>query len=196
MGSLEIIIGPMFSGKTELLIEKCKELYPDKNVHSLAINYHKDTRYGDNTIVSHSGFWIPSTNLDSLSELLKYPFCNDIKKYTHIFINEAQFFSDLKKVVVKLVEEYNKHVVICGLDSDYKREKFGDIWELIPHADTIVKLKGKCQKCNNDSIFTHRITNETEQEVIGVTNYIPLCRGCYNSANLYLGEDMEFHKIQ
>lgn len=195
MGSLEIIIGPMFSGKTELLIQKCKELYSDKNVHSFAINYDKDTRYGSNIIASHSGFWIPSTNLKSLSELFKYPLCNDIKKYTHFFINEAQFFSDLKSVVVKLVEEYNKHVIICGLDSDYKREKFGDIWELIPHADSIVKLKGKCQNCTNDSIFTHRITNETTQEVIGVTNYIPLCRRCYNTANTFQEETVQFHKI-
>ena len=55
------------------------------------------------------------------------------------------------------------------------------MWDLIPYSDYIVKLKGKCNDCNNPSLFTFRITNEKEQEVIGVENYIPLCRKCYNS---------------
>ena len=78
-------------------------------------------------------------------------------------------------------EEYNKNVVICGLDSDFKREKFGDMWDLIPYSDCLVKLKGTCNDCSMPSLFTFRITNEKGQEVIGVENYIPLCRKCYNS---------------
>ena len=70
MGSLEIIMGPMFSGKTELLIEKFKEEWPYQsyiycanNNYKLAINYFKDTRYGSNVIASHSAQPISSTNL-------------------------------------------------------------------------------------------------------------------------------------
>jgi thymidine kinase len=189
MGSLEIIMGPMFSGKTEMLIEiynkefNCiktlSEIFQD-NQKIIAFNYYKDTRYGDNIISSHNGKKIPSINIQTLSEI----FQNDkFEKLTHIFINEAQFFPDLKITIIKLVEQYNKHVVICGLDSDFKREKFGQIWELIPYADKLTKLYGKCNNCDNKSLFTHRISCEKQQEVVGNNNYIPLCRSCYININ-------------
>ena len=178
MGTLDIIMGPMFSGKTELLIKKyntCKEQLQEENI--IAFNYYKDTRYGEDEIISHNGKKIPSINIQTLSEIFED---DDFSKRTHIFINEAQFFPDLKVCIIKLVEEHNKNVVICGLDSDFKREKFGDMWDLIPYSDNIVKLKGKCNDCSMPSLFTFRITNEKTQEVIGVENYIPVCRKCYN----------------
>lgn len=189
MGSLEIIMGPMFSGKTEMLIEiynkefNCiktlSEIVQD-NQEIIAFNYYKDTRYGDNIISSHNGKKIPSINIQTLSEI----FQNDkFEKLTHIFINEAQFFPDLKITIIKLVEQHNKHVVICGLDSDFKREKFGQIWELIPYADKLTKLYGKCNNCDNKSLFTHRISCEKQQEVVGNNNYISLCRSCYININ-------------
>ena len=183
MGTLEIIMGPMFSGKTELLIQKYNILNPDKNNPNtaLAFNYYKDTRYGENCIASHNGLVIVSINIKTISEIFtdhKY-----FNKFSHILINEAQFFPDLKNSVIELVEKYNKHVIICGLDSDFKREKFGDIWDLIPYADIIQKLKGKCNFCNNDSLFTHRLCNQQEQEIIGNNIYIPVCRKCYGKTN-------------
>jgi len=179
MGTLEIIMGPMFSGKTELLIEKYntykKQLQEEKLI---SFNYYKDNRYGNNKIISHNSKEIPCINIELVSEIFKD---DNFSKRTHIFINEAQFFPDLKQSIIKLVEEYNKNVIICGLDSDFKREKFGDMWDLIPFSDYIVKLKGKCNDCSMPSLFTFRITNEKTQEVIGIDNYIPLCRKCYNS---------------
>jgi len=178
MGTLDIIMGPMFSGKTELLIKKyntCKEQLDKEKI--IAFNYYKDTRYGEDKIISHSGKKIPSINIETLSEIFED---DDFSKRTHIFINEAQFFPDLKQSIIKLIEEYNKNVVICGLDSDFKREKFGYMWDLIPYSDNIVKLKGTCNDCSMPSLFTFRITNEKDQEVIGSQNYIPLCRKCYN----------------
>tara|TARA_Y100000592_G_C5408928_1_gene287124 strand:- start:109 stop:663 length:555 start_codon:yes stop_codon:yes gene_type:complete len=178
MGFLEIIMGPMFSGKTELLIKKYHmySLISD----SIAFNYHKDTRYGENVIASHSKKSIPSINIEFLSQIFEDP---NLSNITYIFINEAQFFTDLKESIIKLIEEYNKNVIICGLDSDFKREKFGQMWDLIPHADNIIKLKGACNNCTNTSLFTHRVTKEKSQEVIGNTNYIPLCRTCYCKLN-------------
>lgn len=188
MGSLEIIMGPMFSGKTEMLINKYNAYSIISEPHNIilsttrcmAFNYHKDTRYGENIIASHNKKYIFSINIEFLSQIFDLP---NFSKTTHIFINEAQFFTDLKQSVIKLVEECNKHVIICGLDSDFKREKFGDIWDLIPHADNIIKLKGKCNNCDNYSLFTHRVSNEEKQEVIGTNNYIPLCRQCYIQNN-------------
>lgn len=177
MGSLEIIMGPMFSGKTELLIKKYNLASLENTNKIIAFNYFKDTRYGDNKIVSHNQKFIPCINIEKLSSL--FLDVDKLSKYKYIFINEAQFFIDLKECIIKLVEIYKKNVIICGLDSDYKREKFGEIWDLIPFADNIYKLNGKCNHCMNKSLFTYRVTNEKDQEVIGTDNYIPLCRKCY-----------------
>ena len=106
-----------------------------------------------------------------------------LENIKYVFIDEAQFFIDLKEVVLELVENHNIHVILSGLDSDFKREKFGQMWDLIPHADNIIKLKGTCNNCTNTSLFTHRVTKEKSQEVIGNTNYIPLCRTCYCKLN-------------
>jgi thymidine kinase len=182
MGTLELIIGPMFSGKTKLLISRYKEIVNNTNI--LVINYYKDTRYGINSIVSHDGEIIPAINISLLSivnNLIEISNFTETNNFNYIFINEGQFFPDLKESVVTLIERYNKNVVICGLDCDYKQEKFGQIWDLIPHANTVIKLQGKCNNCSNKSLFTHRLTNEVSQELIGTHNYIPLCRTCYNS---------------
>jgi thymidine kinase len=188
MSYLEIIMGPMFSGKTEMLINIYNTYSLISKPHNIllsttfciAFNYHKDTRYGENIIASHNKKSIPSINIEFLSQIFDHP---DFLKTTHIFINEAQFFSDLKDSIIRLVEHHNKHVIICGLDSDFKRDKFGDMWDLIPHADQLTKLYGKCNNCNGKSLFTHRVSCEKQQEVIGNHNYIPLCRHCYVNVN-------------
>ena len=78
-----------------------------------------------------------------------------------------------------LVETKNKRVYVCGLDGDFERKKFGNILDLIPYSDSIIKLKSNCNNCNEPAIFSHRLTDENEQVVIGSNNYIPLCRKCY-----------------
>ena len=99
-------------------------------------------------------------------------------------INEGQFFEDLYDTVDELVNTYKKKVYVCGLDGDYKRKKFGSLLDIIPLADDVVKIKGICQSCKkNDAIFTHRISDEKTQKLVGSDNYTPLCRGCYNLKN-------------
>jgi thymidine kinase len=181
MGTLELIIGPMFSGKTKTLISRYNEINT-KNNFILVINYYKDTRYGLDSIISHDGDSIPAINISLLSiinNLFEISKTSEINHYNYILINEGQFFPDLKEAVITLIERYKKNVIICGLDCDYKQEKIGQIWDLIPHADSILKLQGKCNNCSNKSLFTHRLSNESIQEVIGTHNYIPLCRNCY-----------------
>ena len=179
MGYLEIIIGPMFSGKTSELIKNYNDKL-SKQQKVIAINYNKDTRYGDNQIISHDKKSISSFNFSTLSEIDDNKLFYDVE---WIYINEAQFFKDLKPWILHQINTTNKKFVICGLDSDFKREKFGDMLDLIPHSDKITKLYGKCSNCDKQSLYTHRITNEEQQEVIGTNNYIPLCRTCYNNIN-------------
>ena len=193
MGFLTIIIGPMYSGKTERLIDLYNEnkfikqnnnSYIECSDKLLAINYDKDTRYGVNKIISHNKKEMDCISINNFEELLYTQ--NDKKKLDtakYIYINEAQFFKNLKIWVLTQIEEYDKNIILCGLDSDFKRDKFGEILDLIPHADQLIKLYGKCSKCNNKSLYTYRLTGETNQEVIGSDNYIPVCRNCYNILN-------------
>lgn len=207
MGYLKIIIGPMFSGKTSMLIDLYNEeknnnyqmykLYKIKEKNNiLAINYDKDTRYGVNKIVSHDKQEIDCISVNNLEELSFYEMDNhSLISSEFIFINEAQFFKGLKKWVLNEVENNNKNITLCGLDSDYKRNKFGELLDLIPHADSLIKLYGKCYKnnCKNKSLYTHRISNEIQQEVIGTNNYIPVCRKCYNDLNKISNQEIEIN---
>ena len=124
MSYLELIIGPMFSGKTSELINIYEEKINDRE-KVMAINYDKDIRYGINRIVSHDGRSIPSINLNALYEMdMNFAEKNLFVESNWIFINEAQFFIDLKPWILNNLNTTNKNFVLCGLDSDFKREKF------------------------------------------------------------------------
>ena len=80
-----------------------------------------------------------------------------------------------------LTNLHKKKVYISGLDGDFKRRKFGSILDVIPLCDDVIKIKAICKRCKKrDAIFTHRLSNEQEQTVVGVDNYTSLCRMCYN----------------
>jgi thymidine kinase len=100
-----------------------------------------------------------------------------------VLINEGQFFPDIEEQVRALVEKEHKRVFICGLDGDFERKPIGQLQNLFPLCDEIIKLKSLCSICRDGTpgIFSFRITNEVDQVVIGSSNYIPLCRKCYNS---------------
>ena len=173
-GYLEVILGPMFSGKTTELI-RIRNRYKHSNIKCCIINHSLDNRDGEEyNMVSHDQCKVPCIYVTTLQEIILSILDNDI-----ILINEGQFFDDLFDVVKKLVNDYKKIVYVCGLDGDYKQQKFGQILDLIPISDNVRKLKGICFKCKiNDSIFTHRISNEEGQIVLGVDNYSSLCREC------------------
>jgi thymidine kinase len=180
MGSLEIIYGCMFSGKTTALIEKYKEM--NKSNNCLAINYIFDKRYTDEAkIVSHDKESINCICIKDLNELITNPVYHDkLAKANYIFINEAQFFTNLKKWVLYLRNAASKNIVLCGLDLDYKREKFGELMDLTIYATNTVQTFGKCHNCKNLSVFTHRLVDDKAQVLIGSSEYIPVCEECWN----------------
>ena len=168
-GYLEIFIGPMFASKTSKLIELYKQ-YTFCNIKTTVINHSFDTRYSTTDLMSHDGVKIPCIMSNRI----------EIDDTQVVLINEAQFFEDLVEDVKKLLE-MKKTIYICGLDGDYKRDKMGSILDLIPLCDKVTKLNSLCAICKDGTpaIFSKRITNETEQILIGSDNYIPVCRSCY-----------------
>jgi thymidine kinase len=182
IGYLELIIGPMYSGKTSSIIELNKQ-YTLSNMRVCIVNYAQDKRYDDKLLSTHDKRMIECHNILQLSEIEK-----DVDKYDVFLINEGQFFPDLFNFVKYIVDDKKKIVHVCGLDGDFKRNGFPQIIQLIPHADSIIKKYSICKGCQNGTkaLFSHRLSNETEVKVIGADNYIPLCRNCYNSYNALL----------
>jgi len=176
-GYLEIILGPMFSGKTSELIK----IYNKNSDNTVAINYLGDQRYDDKKLSTHDKQMIDCIQATKLNDINQYP---EIINKNIILINEGQFFPDLTEFVIDMVENKYKTVYVCGLDADFQKNKFGNILDLIPICDKVRKLQGKCSECYySNSIFSHRITQENNQIVIGSDNYKPLCRKCYNKLN-------------
>ena len=175
MGYLEIILGPMFSGKTSRLLNIYKKCLSE-DIKCYVINYSEDKRYSENRLSTHNKKMIECNNCLLIKELLK----KDIIDNNEVFlINEGQFFNDIYEAVHLLVDVYDKEVYVCGLDGDFKRNMFGDILRLIPICDKVTKLSAICESCGDNAIFTKRLTKESEQKVIGSDNYIPVCRKCY-----------------
>ena len=184
-GYLELFIGPMFSGKTSKLIELYKQ-YKFCNIPVLVINHSIDNRYTDLTntnnmveLSSHDKITIPCLQTEKLLDI-------EVNFETNIIlINEGQFFVDLYQFTVLMLEQ-NKTIYISGLDGDFKRHRFGEILDLIPLCDKVTKMQSLCSLSKNGcpGIFSLRLTQEQQQTLIGIDNYIPVCRNCYNKKTI------------
>jgi thymidine kinase len=189
-GYLEIILGPMFSGKTSRLMDIFKK-YKICGIPVLSINYSEDIRYSTDPtqMTTHDLNTMPCIHCVRLSGIVEQErdfFCNVDGKGV-ILINEGQFFPDLYDMVFKFVHTYHKHVYVCGLDGDFRRQSFGQILDLIPICDTVHKHSALCVQCKNGTpaIFSHKTKNQDgAQKEIGTGDmYVPLCRRCYVQSN-------------
>jgi len=196
-GYLEIIKGPMFSGKTTRIMDIYKK-YSFCDIKTMVINYENDNRYSDDMLSSHDKIMIPCIKALTLHDVVNIADASAIAtpslsasvtgKYAiefleakAILINEGQFFGDIVEWVTLAVEKYHKNVYICGLNSDFKRHKFGNWLDLETISDNVIVLHSFCSKCKRrPAIFSHRLSKEQELEVIGSDCYIPVCRKCYN----------------
>jgi thymidine kinase len=169
----------MFSGKTSLLINECRKWNKiDKKV--LIVNYLDDVRT-DN--LDEDAF-LYSHNLEK-EKCVKVKILKDVNKQElenadMIAINEGQFFEDLKEFCLLWCEKYGKSIIVCGLDGDFEREKMGQILDLIPICDDVIKMKALCVKCKDGTsgIFSKRLSDNNSKIEIG-NNYIPVCRQHY-----------------
>jgi thymidine kinase len=180
--SLDIIIGPMFSGKTTELIRRLTS-YDAIGKKCVYVNSSMDTRDSKN-FSTHNPV-INSLNIDSMKvDTINYKFIESVKGYDVIGIDESQLFTGVIDICVqRLVDDLNKIVIISGLNGDYKKHKFGRILDMIPHCDSVIKLYPYCKKCADEgrvtrALFSKKIDNDCVIE-IGYDNYIPVCRKCY-----------------
>ncbi len=177
-GSLEVIAGSMFSGKTEELIRRLKRA----KIAQQKVEIFKpaiDVRYSASDVVSHDENSISSTPVSNSANILLLSGNVDV-----IGIDEAQFFDKgLVEVAVKLAN-LGIRVIVAGLDMDFKGEPFGPIPELMAVADHVDKVHAICVKCGNVAQFSHRLSNKEQVVLLGEKDvYEPLCRGFYREVN-------------
>lgn len=177
VGTITLYMGCMYSGKTSILI---REYFRWKSINkkTLVINHSIDNRYtSESTLVSHDSVSIPCVLTSKLSDIKD----ETINQVEAIFINEGQFFDDLKSKVIEWCENKDKHIFVAGLDADRHRQPFGQMLDLIPYADEYQKMLAKCQKCldGTNAPFTYCKIRSNNQILVGYSEYEPLCRTHY-----------------
>ena len=173
-GWIEVIAGCMFSGKTEELIRRLRRAQIAKQ--NVKIFKPKiDTRFSDNSIVSHSEQSLPSVMIDNINEILTLG-----KDAQVIGIDEAQFFSnDIINVCNELANN-GKRVIVAGLDQDFKGLPFEPMPQLLAIAEYITKTLAICVVCGNPADKTQRKTTSGERVIVGASDvYEARCRKCH-----------------
>lgn len=177
-GSIILYTGCMFSGKTMSMLSAI-DRYIIAKKKCVIIKHDIDTRYGNQKkIITNNKFQYSSCDIIKTKSLQNI----DIKKYDVIAISEAQFFDD-----ITFVDNWanDGKIIICeGLDGDYQRKPFNNIYKLIPLCEKVYKLSAVCIKCKDEAHFTKRINKSNSNILIGgIESYIPVCRKCYNNSN-------------
>ncbi|XP_018023720.1 thymidine kinase, cytosolic isoform X2 [Hyalella azteca] len=164
----------MFSGKTTELMRRIKRYQVAKH-KCLVIKYANDIRYDSEQLSTHDHQTLAAVTATTLTGLMEAA-----HNYSIIGIDEGQFFADTVSFAEAMANS-GKVVIIAALDGTYQRQGFGSILQLVPLAESIVKLTAVCMRCYQDASFTKRITHETALEVIGGSEkYIAVCRACYH----------------
>jgi thymidine kinase len=184
---LDIVFGPMFCGKTSAILRKLTQM-SELGLATLYINHGKDTR-SENIFSSHTNLSV--SDKISMVKIINLNECNiDLSVFDAIGIDEAQFFGEqIVGFVRMLVEEKGKYVIVGGLDGNFKREKFGNIFDLIPFADNVTKLHAFCKNCSKKKILRPAIFSKytSSTNIIcsdginigGAEKYEPVCRSCF-----------------
>ena len=178
--SLEMIIGPMFAGKSSA-IHRIVNRYKAIGWPICLVTFSGDNRYSeDEMLMNHDSMGIPCKKVSNLMhEILPTKMFEDAKL---VIVDEAQFFKDLISFVINTVDVFGKDLVVVGLDGDADRVPFGQIIHCIPLADTITKLKAFCRMCGDgkEALFTYCKNKKKEQVCVGGAEmYMPLCRVHY-----------------
>ncbi|RYE28985.1 MAG: thymidine kinase, partial [Sphingobacteriaceae bacterium] len=150
-GSIEVICGSMFSGKTEELIRRLKRA----QIAKLSVEIFKpaaDTRYHETAIVSHNANAIPSTPVESASAILLLGSNAQI-----VGVDEAQFFDDELPEVCNKLANKGIRVIVAGLDMDYSGKPFGPLPAIMAMAESVTKVHAVCVICGQPALYSYRL---------------------------------------
>lgn len=190
-GFLTTIIGPMFSEKSGELIKRCLLSEKYQNKHIVVLKPALDDRFGVDEVVSRIGLRIGAHPIernvcwDNFSATLQ----KELSEADMVAIDEAQFFSEGIVEVVLTLLEWEKEVIVAGLNLDYLGKPFGHINDLLLYSDEIIQKTAYCRCCGRPAMFTQRLLGgkpftasdmENGNILIGDSEaYEPRCRLCY-----------------
>ena len=175
MGWIEVVVGPMFSGKSEELIRRLRRAEFARQrvqIFKPAI----DERYAANEIISHSGLGISSDTVTKAAEIM-----DKVQPRTEVVgIDEAQFLGDEVVDVCTKLANLGKRVIVTGLDTDFRGRPFEPMPRLLAVAEEITKLLAICVRCGNPAVHTQRLFESEELVVVGASGmYEARCRRCF-----------------
>jgi len=177
-GSIEVVCGSMFSGKTEELIRRLNRA----KIAKLKVEIFSpkaDTRFSENALVSHNSNSIPSTPVENASSILLLT-----SNVQVVGIDEAQFFDDELPDVCNLLANRGIRVIVAGLDMDFKGRPFGPLPSIMAIAESVTKLQAVCVRCGNPALYSFRLVPDESRVLLGEKeSYEPRCRVCYHIAN-------------
>ncbi len=174
-GWIEVICGPMFSGKTEELIRRLRRAQIARQKVAI-FKPSIDTRYSDSSIVSHNRSSLESHLVESPKDIIAPAFDAQV-----VGIDEAQFFDETLVAICRKMAAGGKRVIVAGLDKDYRGLPFGPMPLLMVEAEDVVKVSSICMKCGNPAAFSQRLTLQESQVLVGETeSYEARCRRCFD----------------
>ena len=172
MGKIEVICGPMFSGKTEELMRRLTRAKIAKHKFQL-FKPTKDNRYSETDIVTHVGDKMKCTPVIYCRDILEL--VEDDTKI--VAIDEAQFFSLQLKNTVHMLVSSGKRVILAGLDMDSESHPFGPMGDVMAMAEKVTKLTAVCEVCGTDATHTLRVSDTPGQVLVGEhDHYKATCR--------------------
>ncbi|EAR85252.2 thymidine kinase (macronuclear) [Tetrahymena thermophila SB210] len=173
-GFISVYFGPMFSGKSTSLLNDILK-YESEQKKVLVVGFAHDNRYSDEAeIVTHQHKKHHAVKCFELKEIEQ-----QYKNYDVIAIDEGQFFLDIADKCDQYAND-GKIVIVAALDATFQRKAFNQVLNLIPVAEKVIKLRGKCSSCEEDSSFSSRKIKSNLIELIGGEDlYEPLCRSCF-----------------
>jgi thymidine kinase len=176
-GWIEVIVGSMFSGKTEELIRRLRRA----QIANLKVEIYKpaiDKRYNEQQIVSHNSMSLLSTPVDNSQSILLLSSEAEV-----VGIDEAQFFDDELVDVCNILANKGIRVIVAGLDMNFKGSPFGPMPKLLAIAEYITKVHAICVRCGDIAQYSFRKNANENLVLIGEKDlYEPLCRACYLKA--------------
>ncbi|KNC56480.1 thymidine kinase [Thecamonas trahens ATCC 50062] len=173
-GHIQVIFGPMFSGKSTELLRRVKR-YTIANKRVALLKYHADARYSETSVATHDKQTLEAFSCERLEDARAY-----VADAQVVAIDEGQFFPDTVAFAEEMADA-GKVVIVAALDGTFQRKAFGDILALVPLAEEVTKLNAVCMVCYGPGSFSKRLGTETAVEVIGgADKYVAVCRRCYN----------------